>query len=243
MFVHLLAHWYRENHGKTNQCIGLVLISIGIFLTSMYRIFSYDDWDRNGVITGILLTILGSCVKSVSMNISDHNFRSLNNPALSVTGFKALYGLLVTILFYILFNFLKLGPPFQTYLDNIKEVPAEIKNYPGIVFALIALCLVSTFYEASASLLIKNGKPENKIAIDAVRVLIVAPIALTIEWEPQSLLILGSGILTLFGLFVYFDSALLIKVYKAIFIRPRRSAFAEADDTNNITQSSPTETA
>lgn len=210
----------------------------------MYRIFSYDDWDRNKVISGILLVLFGSCVKSVSMNVTDHNFRSLNNPALSVTGFKALYGLLMTILFYTIFSFLKLAAPFQTYLDNIREIPAEIENYPGIVFALIALCFVSTFYEASALLLTKNGKPENKIAIDAVRVLIVAPMALTIEWEPQSILILGSGLLTLFGLFVYFDSGLLIKVYKAIFIRPRRSAFsADVEDTSNITQSSPTETA
>ncbi|KAL5281577.1 SLC35F6 family protein [Megaselia abdita] len=242
IFVHLLAYLYRENHGKTHQCIGLILISIGIFSTCIYRIFAFDDWDRNKVMTGILLIIFGSCMKSVSLVISDHNFKSLNNPALSVTGIKALYGFLMTVLYYVLFSFFKFFPPFQPYLDNIKDIPAEIENYPGIVFALIGLCLLSTFYEASASILTKNEKPEKKIAFDAVRVILVSFAAIMFEWEPQSIFFLGSGILTLFGLFVYADSTLLIKVYKAIFIRPRRTVFNE-DDATNITQSSPAETA
>lgn len=176
------------------------------------------------------------------MNILDHNFKSLNNPALSVTGLKGLYGFLVTIALYIFFNFVKVGLPNDDYLDNVRSLPSEIGKYPGIVFACIFLSIVSTIYEASALMVIKNVKPENRITIDTFRIILICPISLILGWEPEFLLIIGSGILTLFGLFVFLDSTILIKMYKALFIHQRRSAF-NVEESSNITQSSPSDTA
>lgn len=237
----MLAYWYREDHGKTHQWIGILIITIGITLLTVNRLFSYDDWDRKKVLTGILLTIFGYYVKSVSMSITDYNFRSLNNPALSVAGRKSFYGLLVTSLLYIPLNFLKLGPPFQLYLDDIKEVPAGIKENPVILIFMVMLLICSTFYEATASILMKNSEIIDRIVTDALRVVPIAIVSLIFGWEPFSIVMFATAIVIFFGLFVYRYESLLKNIYKSICIRPRSASSADVED-NSVTQSSPTET-
>lgn len=194
IFVGFFSTIFLNQTLKARHWLAILSISWGILdiiCMDLQRV-DYDQsslpyWDHNTILTGDLLIIIAEILHAMQYVYEEKFLKTTDVNPMRATGWKGMFGLVVTALLAVCFNFLPSSIPFNEnshkVFDDWMDIWYQLKQNVWLSIALGVFTISCAAYNYVGMAIVKFSSSGNRLLADYLRVYFIWMFVILLEWE------------------------------------------------------------